>query len=254
MSAAAKIAPLVAASRPERRRVDHERERGDEDERDQHRELQRHPVQRAAVEGGGEHRRPQDAEPGLGPLVRARAHRRVCIGERPDDGERRPAATSVRRERKQGDVPRPLDGQGQLALVLGAGAEHPARQDLAPLGDEPREQLHVLVVDVVDLVRAELADLAAPEEIALALVLVAARPPFAPPGPPRPPPPDRPPPPPPGRPPPKLTGPPPRNQAPRASSPAAEPPGRAPCASRLPPPGASAGGRPSSAPRRRARS
>ena len=38
-------------------------------------------------------------------------------------------------------------------------------------GTNGREQLDVLVVDVVDLVRAELADLAAPEEVALALLL-----------------------------------------------------------------------------------
>ena len=64
---------------------------------------------------------------------------------------------------------------GQLALVLGAGSEHPPRQDLAPLGHEGAEQLDVLVVDVVDLVRAELADLAPAEEVALAALLAAAR-------------------------------------------------------------------------------
>src|SRR5687768_7503641 len=57
--------------------------------------------------------------------------------------------------------------------MLGAGPEHPAGKDLAPLGDEPGQELHVLVVDVVDLVRAELADLATPEEVTLPLVLVA---------------------------------------------------------------------------------
>src|SRR5262245_47688995 len=45
----------------------------------------------------------------------------------------------------------------------GAGARNPARQDLGPLGHERQQQLRVLVVDVVDLVRAELADLAASE-------------------------------------------------------------------------------------------
>src|SRR4029453_16859850 len=41
-----------------------------------------------------------------------------------------------------------------------AGARDPPRQDLSPLRHERSEQLHVLVVDVVDFVRAELADLA----------------------------------------------------------------------------------------------
>src|SRR5262245_33841840 len=58
--------------------------------------------------------------------------------------------------------------------MLRAGAEHAPRQDLAALGRERPQQLDVLVVDVVDLVRAELADLAAPEEVALALLLAAA--------------------------------------------------------------------------------
>src|SRR4029453_3468975 len=78
----------------------------------------------------------------------------------------------VRGEGQERDVPRPLDGQGQLALVLGAGAEHPARQDLSPLGYEARQELDVLVVHVLDLGRAELADLPAPEEVPLGLVLL----------------------------------------------------------------------------------
>src|SRR5689334_9720735 len=49
------------------------------------------------------------------------------------------------------------------------------RQNLAALRHERPDQLHVLVVDVVDLVRAELADLAAAEQrAALTLRLVAA--------------------------------------------------------------------------------
>src|SRR6476660_3465277 len=113
-------------------------------------------------------------------LSRTRAVSDSGIGPAPDGGGglRRPrsAPASVRGEGQERDVARPLDGQGELALVLGAGAEHPARQDLAPLGHEPGEELHVLVVDVVDLVRAELADLPAPEEVALACVLAAAAP------------------------------------------------------------------------------
>src|SRR4029079_11101228 len=58
--------------------------------------------------------------------------------------------------------------------MLRARPGNPARQDLAPLRHEAAEQLHVLVVDVVDLVRAELADLAAAEQAA-ALALLAVR-------------------------------------------------------------------------------
>src|SRR3954471_22815863 len=55
-----------------------------------------------------------------------------------------------------------------------AGAGDAPRQDLAALGHERPDQLDVLVVDVVDLVRAELADFAAPEQrTALTLFLVA---------------------------------------------------------------------------------
>src|SRR5947209_20565643 len=55
-----------------------------------------------------------------------------------------------------------------------AGARDAPRENLAALGHERPDQLHVLVVDVVDLVRAELADLATAEQRApLPLRLVA---------------------------------------------------------------------------------
>src|SRR5215472_11152101 len=83
--------------------------------------------------------------------------------------------TSVRHVRDERDLARALDRRLELALMHGAGARDPPRQDLPALGDERRDQLHVLVVDVVDLVRAELADLAAAEQrAALTLGLVAA--------------------------------------------------------------------------------
>src|SRR6266571_2416723 len=82
-----------------------------------------------------------------------------------------PHVPSVGREGQECYVAGPLDGHGQLALVLRAGPEHPPGEHLAALGDERGQELHVLVVDVVDLVRAELADLAPAEEVALALVL-----------------------------------------------------------------------------------
>src|SRR4030088_3020846 len=73
----------------------------------------------------------------------------------------------------QCDLPRAFDRRLQLALVHGAGARNAARQNLAALGHERPNQLHVLVIDVVDLVRAELADLApAKQRAALALLFV----------------------------------------------------------------------------------
>src|SRR4051812_30259893 len=80
----------------------------------------------------------------------------------------------LRHIRDERDLAGALDRRLQLALVLGAGSGNAPRQDLAALGDERPDQLHVLVVDVVDLVRAELADLAAAEQrAALSLFLVA---------------------------------------------------------------------------------
>src|SRR4030088_913182 len=81
---------------------------------------------------------------------------------------------SVSDIRNQRDLSRALDRHLQLPLVQRARAGNPARQDLPPLGHERRQQLDVLVVDVVDLVRAELAPLPAAEHrAALALFLVA---------------------------------------------------------------------------------
>src|SRR3990172_6110420 len=60
-------------------------------------------------------------------------------------------------EGQQGDVARPLDGHLQLPLVRSADARDPPRQDLAPVAHELPDR-HVLVVNVVDLLHAELAD------------------------------------------------------------------------------------------------
>src|SRR4029079_11913900 len=65
--------------------------------------------------------------------------------------------------RQQGDLPRALDGRLKLPLVHRAGAGDSAGQNLAALRHERADKLEVLVVDVVDLVRAELADLAPTE-------------------------------------------------------------------------------------------
>src|SRR3954447_19727345 len=64
----------------------------------------------------------------------------------------------------QRELTRALDGHLQLALMERAGAGNPARLNLAALGQKRRQQPHVLVIDVVDLLRAELAYPAAAEE------------------------------------------------------------------------------------------
>src|SRR5215217_5426198 len=64
------------------------------------------------------------------------------------------------RVREQGHLPGVLDGGGDVALVLGAVAGDPTGADLAPVAHELAEQVDVLVVDVVLLLRAELAELA----------------------------------------------------------------------------------------------
>src|SRR5262245_27092945 len=68
----------------------------------------------------------------------------------------------VRRHvRQQGHRARALDRVGQLPLMPRAAAGDAARNDLAALGHEAAEATHVFVVDEVDLVRAELANLPA---------------------------------------------------------------------------------------------
>jgi len=69
--------------------------------------------------------------------------------------------------RQQRDRPRALDRVRELALMARAAARDPAGNDLPALGHEAPEAAHVLVIDERDLVRAELADLAAAEPPAL---------------------------------------------------------------------------------------
>src|SRR5215470_4166674 len=72
-------------------------------------------------------------------------------------------ADSLRRVWNQRELAGTHDRRPQLPLVHRAGPRDPARKDLRPLGHERHQQLRVLVVDVIDLVRAELADLAPAE-------------------------------------------------------------------------------------------
>ena len=72
-----------------------------------------------------------------------------------------------RRERQQRDVARLQDGVGQAALVRRADAGNAAGHDLAALGDERLQHPDVFVIDVVDLLDAETANLLAPEVLFL---------------------------------------------------------------------------------------
>src|ERR1039457_70127 len=67
------------------------------------------------------------------------------------------------RERQQRDVPRLLDRVREPPLMRRAHARNAARHNLAPLRYEGVQHLHVLVVDIVDLLDAEPANLLAPE-------------------------------------------------------------------------------------------
>src|SRR5947209_5524282 len=72
---------------------------------------------------------------------------------------------------QQRNIPRPLDRRRQSALVRCAYSSEPTRHDLPPLRHKLPEQTHVLIVNVVDLFHAELADLFAPEKFPSAAAL-----------------------------------------------------------------------------------
>src|SRR5258708_38582378 len=79
-----------------------------------------------------------------------------------------------RGKRQQGDVARPLAGSGKAALMRLAYAGKAARNNLSPLGHELSQQPNVFVVDVVDLLDAELAYFLAAEELASAIAATTA--------------------------------------------------------------------------------
>jgi hypothetical protein len=81
---------------------------------------------------------------------------------------RRLRAGRASRKGQQSDVARPLDGDSQPALMPGANARHPARQNLATLLHELRQDVRTLVVDEIHLLDAELANLLLAEILALA--------------------------------------------------------------------------------------
>jgi hypothetical protein len=71
-----------------------------------------------------------------------------------------------RREWQQGDVASLFNSARESPLVLGTHTGETARNDLASLGDKLLQQPNIPVMDRVDLLHAELADLLAPEELA----------------------------------------------------------------------------------------
>src|SRR5262249_33837119 len=87
---------------------------------------------------------------------------------------RAPRQTSlVRHIWNQRQLTGPLDRRLQFALVHGTRSRNAPRQDLPALRHKRAQQLHVLVVDIVDFVRAEFADLPPAEHgTALSLLLL----------------------------------------------------------------------------------
>src|SRR5262249_5996784 len=83
------------------------------------------------------------------------------------------------RVRQQGEEARALDRGGQLPLVVRARARDPRRDDLAVLADEVLQQVDVFVVDPLDLLGREAAELAPLEQLLRALVVALAVPALA---------------------------------------------------------------------------
>jgi len=66
--------------------------------------------------------------------------------------------------RQQRQEARPLDRRIELALVMRLGAGQTRRRDLAVLADEVSQRVDVLVVDLLDLLGGEAAELLALEK------------------------------------------------------------------------------------------
>src|SRR5207247_8548471 len=72
---------------------------------------------------------------------------------------RGPELALVGRVGQQRHVTSALQRDGEATLMPGAGAGHPARQNLAALAHEAPQPRYLFVIDQVDLFRAEVADL-----------------------------------------------------------------------------------------------
>lgn len=60
---------------------------------------------------------------------------------------------------QKSEMTRPLDGQSQAPLVLGAGPNFAAWSDLTAVGEKTPQIVHLFVIDMIDLVHAEVTDL-----------------------------------------------------------------------------------------------
>src|SRR5690606_2923775 len=67
-------------------------------------------------------------------------------------------------ERQQGEEARALDRDLQLALVARLRARETGRDDLSVVGDEVLQQVDILVIDLLDLLGRETAELLALEQ------------------------------------------------------------------------------------------
>ena len=78
-----------------------------------------------------------------------------------------PELTLVGRIGEQGDVPGALKRDREAPLVTSAGPRHAPRQDLASLADEAAKARNLLVVDEMDLLHTEVANLLVRLSVAL---------------------------------------------------------------------------------------
>src|SRR3984893_6263575 len=97
------------------------------------------------------------------PLIRDRLRRSAS-----QINPRRPGLAACTGKRQQSNVAGLLDRRRKTPLMGSAYARQPAGHDLAALRHELPEHAVVLVVDVLDLFHAELADFLAPEKLASA--------------------------------------------------------------------------------------
>src|SRR3981081_1718121 len=85
-----------------------------------------------------------------------------------ETNRRRPGLAACTGKRQQSNIARLLDRRRKTPLMRSAYARQPARHDLTALGHELPQHAVILVIDVLDLFHAELADFLAPEKLASA--------------------------------------------------------------------------------------
>ena len=132
---------------------------------------------------GGARRRQEAARPRLPPLAQARgrgdarrSHRAWSCSSPATGASRAPDPTPTRLRRAASAMCRArLIASVSLRWCCAQVPNMRRGRTLPRSGTKARDQLDVFVVDIVDLVRAELADLAAPKEVALAFLLLAGR-------------------------------------------------------------------------------